>query len=71
MPRFTPRAVHVRFVVGKVALRQVFVPSIRSSFVIIILPFLHIHSSVIRRTNNEPIRGHGSAETLSLSAQGI
>jgi len=50
---FDPRSVHVRFVVDKVALGQVFLRVLRYSPVSIILPIFHIHLHVAltERTN--------------------
>jgi hypothetical protein len=42
-----PRAVHVGFVVDKVALGRVFLRVLRVSHVSIIPPLLHIHSRII------------------------
>jgi len=44
---------------------------IPSSFVVTIPPLLHARSSIIRKTNNDPIRGHSSAEAKSHAAQRI
>jgi len=42
-PQFYPRIVHVRSMVDKVALGQVFLPVIRFSFLSFISPMIHTH----------------------------
>jgi hypothetical protein len=58
-PEFDPRLVSVVFVVDRVALGQVFLPVLRFSPVIIIVPFLHphiyLHVAVIRWTNGRSV----------------
>jgi hypothetical protein len=62
---FATRAVHVGFVVDKVALGQVSLGVLRLSPVSIIPPLLHIHSCIILRLGNGPISGRNSTETQS------
>jgi hypothetical protein len=62
---FTPRAVHVGFVVDKVAPGQVFLRVVRFSPVNTIPPLLYIHSCIIWGMNNGPFSGLSSTETKS------
>jgi hypothetical protein len=63
---FYPRPVHMRFVVNKVALGQVFLSVIKLSPVSIILPMLHTHlwlqAAGIRRTHRQ---GLGTLKWIS------
>jgi hypothetical protein len=52
---FAPRAVHVGFVVDKVALGQVFLPVLLLYAASIIPPLLHIDSCIIWGMNNGPV----------------
>jgi hypothetical protein len=45
-PRFDPRSVHVRCMVNKVVLKEVFLPALRLCPVRIIPPMFHIHSNL-------------------------
>jgi hypothetical protein len=59
-PGVAPRAVHVRFVVDEVALKQVFLRVPWLSIVIIIPPILHFQSCVIWGMENGPVSGPAS-----------
>jgi hypothetical protein len=51
-PRFTPSSFHEEFVMGTVALGQVFLPDLRFSPVIIIPSLLHIHPIAYAKWEN-------------------
>jgi hypothetical protein len=61
-----PRAVHMGFVVDKVAQGQVFLLVLRFSPVSIIPPLLHIHSCIIWEMDRGPVSGRSATETWLL-----
>jgi hypothetical protein len=60
---FSPRAVHVEFVMDKVALGQVSLRVLRFFPVSIIPPLLHIHSCINWEMDNGPVSDCISTET--------
>jgi len=48
---FNPRQVHVEFVVGKVAMGQVFLSVVHIPPFIVITPLLHTHSFIYQKCN--------------------
>jgi hypothetical protein len=62
-PGFAPKAVHVEFVVDRVALGQVFLRVLQFLLVSVIPPLLHIHSCIVCGIDNGPVRGRSSIDT--------
>jgi hypothetical protein len=68
---FTLHIVHVTYMVGKVALEQVFLQLLLFSPVPTILPLLPINSYIINDTDNGPVSDRNSAQIWTYSSVAV